>query len=144
MSYVPIEKIIEINNQLAQNVNGVKQVAAPDAQEVVQFEKLLQKPATEEISTSSIMEESTYKPETNNAKTLGETVLSGLNSLRAGRDEAYQKVIDITQAGKDTGIDANSMVVLQYEIFAMNTYQDLCSRTADKINQGIQTLFRNQ
>lgn len=148
MSYTPVDVIAAVDPLKTQDpVNGVAacaKVAEPDAAEVAKFESLMATPGVEDISLNKVLEGPDYKPDTNNIKTLGDAVLGGLDSLRQQRDVAYQKVADLAKASQDKGLSAEQMVVLQYEVFAMNTYQDLFARTGDKINQGVQTLFRNQ
>lgn len=76
--------------------------------------------------------------------TMGDAILQGLGVIKGNRDKAYQNIIDYGDKMQGEPINENDLVALQYNVFVMSFYQDIASRTADKFNTGIQTLFRGQ
>ncbi len=72
---------------------------------------------------------------------LGKTILDGLDKMRESRTRHMDNIKDL--AGNEN-MSVQNMYRLQFELAQITLQQDLTVKAADKANQGIQTLFKNQ
>jgi hypothetical protein len=72
---------------------------------------------------------------------LGDAILQGLDKMRQTRTDKLEQIN--TLAGKEN-MTGQDMFRLQFELVQLNLQQDMTVKAADKTNQGIQTLFKNQ
>lgn len=72
---------------------------------------------------------------------LGKTILDGLDKMRDSRARHMDNIQNL--AGKET-MSVQDMYRLQFELAQITLQQDLTVKAADKANQGVQTLFKNQ
>lgn len=72
---------------------------------------------------------------------LGKTILDGLDKMRESRAQHMDNINNL--AGKEN-MSAQDIYRLQFELAQITLQQDLSVKAADKANQGVQTLFKNQ
>jgi type III secretion system YscI/HrpB-like protein len=81
---------------------------------------------------------------TERVRTLGDAIVDGLGQIQDNRQTALMRMTDLLRGKEGIGLSFQDTVRLQYELTMMTIQQDLTTKIADKISQGVQTLFRNQ
>jgi len=82
----------------------------------------------------------------NNAPSLGDAILDGIQktsqNYQSIRTQLTQQIQ--TMAQKPESLTSLTGLELQTKLIALNMHLDIASKVANKISQGIQTLFKNQ
>jgi len=82
----------------------------------------------------------------NNAPSLGDAILDGLQktsqNYQSIRTQLTQQIQTIAQ--KPESLTSLTGLELQTKLITLNMHLDIASKVANKISQGIQTLFKNQ
>jgi hypothetical protein len=68
-------------------------------------------------------------------------ILGPLNEFRAGYDRILEDITELVGRGS---ISMQDLIHVQFQLTQIAYMNDLSSKTADKISQGVQTWFRNQ
>lgn len=72
-------------------------------------------------------------------------MLDAVHDFRQNQMEHVGKIAEMTSAGPEKGpMEMRDLFSLQMELMQLSFQQDLAAKVADKMSQGIQTLFRNQ
>jgi hypothetical protein len=77
-------------------------------------------------------------------RNIGDTILDGLE--RVGDDYRQRLAqLNLTLDSRDgPALGTATLITLQSQVISLSIQQDLVTRIADRVNQGIQTLFKNQ
>jgi hypothetical protein len=68
-------------------------------------------------------------------------ILAPLTEFRAGFDKILGNISDLVGKGNLSMAD---LIQVQFQLTQLSYMNDLSAKTADKVSQGVQTLFRNQ
>ena len=122
---------------------GVPRADAPSDSDVARFQDSLVAPtehgtgAGEQAVASGKVQEMTASP----PPSLGDSILQGMDKMRGSREAHMNAIGELV--GKES-LSPQDMMRLQFELAQLNMQQDLTVKVADKANQGVQTLFKNQ
>ncbi len=117
---------------------------SPDAQDVEKFEQSLKsEPAQQNMETNQ-PEQVEATEGTSQGKSLGNTILNGLEKMKESRDKAIDEINKTLNKSGDEPLTLQETMKLQYQLIQVNLQQEVTTKVADKTNQGVQTLFKNQ
>jgi type III secretion system YscI/HrpB-like protein len=84
--------------------------------------------------------------DSNHSAALGDTILKGIQAtseqyqtLKTGVESKIQAMSD-----NPTSMTSQNLLSLQVNLMQLGTHVDIASKIAGKLNQGVQTLFKNQ
>lgn len=118
----------------------------PTAADQLQFENAMNgagPDGVQSMTTESSLEVNRLQ-ETQVAKpTLGDSILNGIEKLKANHDVRAQRIEQSIVQSKGN-LTMEDMMKLQFEVMQLGIEQDITTKMADKTSNGVQTLFRNQ
>ncbi len=141
MDTIGLQQVVETGLKQAAD-QGLEKSAAqtsPAEGDVARFQEGLRagdQPTPEAANVSSVQTTGPSSP-----GGLGDAILQGLDKMRHGRAQQMENISAL--ADKDN-MTTKDMFKLQFELAQLTLQQDLTVKAADKSNQAVQTLFKNQ
>ncbi len=122
--------------------SGAPQAVGPSESDVARFQDSLNAP----VDQGALGGEQAASPQmvregSGTSPSLGDSILQGMDKMRGSREAHMNAIGELV--GKET-LSPQDMMRLQFELAQLNMQQDLTVKVADKANQGVQTLFKNQ
>jgi hypothetical protein len=114
----------------------------PDQHSVDAFQKAMQVSSAELASRSPLSGPESVKPAT---AAIGDAILNGLEQMRHGWPDGLKRIeTDLSSASNDLADQSRALFKAQVDVALLGLQQDLTSKVANQVSQGIQTIFRNQ
>ena len=134
------EKAIE---EIAEN-DAAPELQAPDGEDVSQFNEAMNAPdEVRSVESEEAAGKIGRSPEVQGANSLGDAILEGLKRVAESQDVQIDKINELVGDGDKT-LTPTELMQLQFEILHLTLQEELTSKVADKTDQGVQTLFKNQ
>ncbi|MCX5772424.1 MAG: type III secretion system inner rod subunit SctI [Candidatus Hydrogenedentes bacterium] len=78
-------------------------------------------------------------------QSIGKVLLNMVQEVRESQAGHMDRIQDVTAApGESQAMEMRDLFSLQFELMQLTLQQDLTAKVADRLSQGVQTLFRNQ
>jgi type III secretion protein I len=123
-----------------------QQTEAPDAQDVSKFEAAMNGQQQNGVGPAEQNAPATADKvaKADQPGSIGDAILEGMEKVKESRDEGVKKVNEILDKSGDEPMDIQDVMRLQVELMELNLQTEVTTKAADKSNQGVQTLLKNQ
>lgn len=117
----------------------------PNADVVQRFENAMQSNggATNPGMAVDIPNEVVYIQPAQSTPTLGDAILNSLDQAKGSYDAKVDQLNKTLETVGDN-MSMQDMMRLQFDLMQVGLQQDLTAKVADKVSQGVQTMFKNQ
>jgi Type III secretion basal body protein I, YscI, HrpB, PscI len=133
----PATDPVLIGQTQTQNLNPS---SIPDQESVDAFEKAVQQPPGELRGSQLTPSEASQQ-----TPAIGDAILGGLEKMRRDWPTGLERVTaDLASQPTDLIGTSKALVKAQMDVAVLSMEQDLTSKVANQVGQGIQTLFRSQ
>ncbi len=118
---------------------------APSADVVQRFEDAMQSNggASNPNMAADMPHEVVYIQPAQSTPTLGDAILNSLDQAKGSYDAKVDQLNKTLETVGDN-MSMQDMMRLQFDLMQVGLQQDLTSKVADKVSQGVQTMFKNQ
>lgn len=113
------------------------------AQDVAHFEQAMQT-APVEVNPVTNLSVAPAVESSGQVQTIGDAVLVGLQKMGREYQTSMEQMRVHLMEHNDGPMNIQNMMQLQMDLLNVSLRQDLTAKVADRMSQGIQTLFRNQ
>jgi hypothetical protein len=75
---------------------------------------------------------------------LGEAILQGIENVSRSQAVQIERINGMVEGAGEEPLSPADLMRLQYEVMMLAFEQELAARVVDKVDQGVQTLFKTQ
>lgn len=113
----------------------------PAPADIRKFEEAMTQSVVPPVMTDAPVVESAVKAVPNN---VGDAILGTFERLSTNWQAGVDKVTEHLQVDAENPMSFQGMMSLQLDLVMLSMQSDLTAKVADRVSQGLQTLFRNQ
>lgn len=133
-----------VQQELSQQTNPQGFV---DPADQAQFEQLLDAGNVDPVQvqqTQVVTDPQAIDGKVVESQSLGDALISGIENIKSTYDVRADRVQSRLKVLAENPLSVQEAMSVHFELVQLNLHQELTSKMADKVSNGVQTLFRNQ